>query len=372
MLDTGAPAAVAAPARSPYGPYISRPLPRACAPLPGETIESFLRRLADANVMDPEYLRALAAGDDHKDALPRVPVLARLSGRPERTLLRALPELTPPGPVPAPGGQLCWSTGPGCRLCNAARGAAKPVRVWHAVEDVLCCRHLRWTAASIGYYSEKQPDLAGQPEILAARRSYRRMARAHGRETARSAYLTATWIIDEWRHAGFYDYARTDGFSRRMTKFLGPRWRVDLDFPLAAAARYPQAVALARLLASPYWVGLAVRDHVAAGRPDKEQRELVARAVREYRHTALIAGRFAGPPTPDHLAGALAATYLLTDGPGLRSFLAELRRTVEPRYAWSPYPRNFLWDDLKGAGRCDPLVDLINDRVQAERAKLAG
>jgi hypothetical protein len=66
-------------ARCPY-----RLLPRACSPLPGETIESFLRRLADANVMDPEYLRMLAAGDRHEDALPRVPVLARLSGRPER------------------------------------------------------------------------------------------------------------------------------------------------------------------------------------------------------------------------------------------------------------------------------------------------
>lgn len=147
-------------------PYISRPLPRACSPLPGETIESFLSRLADANVMDREYLRTLAAGDDRKDALPRVPVLPRLSGRPERTLLRALPELTPPGPVSAPGSQVCWSTGPGCRLCNAARGAAKPVRVWHAVEDVLCRRHLRWTAASIGYYSEKQPDLAAVPVNL--------------------------------------------------------------------------------------------------------------------------------------------------------------------------------------------------------------
>jgi hypothetical protein len=273
--------------------------------VPGETVESFLHRLADANVMDRAYLRTLAAGDHHEDAMPRVPVLALLSGRPERTLLHALPELTPPGPVPAGGGQPSWSTGPGCELCNAARGAAKPVRVWHAAEDVLCRRHLRWTAGSIYYYLEKQPDLAGQPEILAARRSYRRMARAHGRETARSAYFKATRILDEWRHAGSYDYCRTDGFSRRTTRFLGPEWTVDLDSPLASAARYPQVVALARLLASPYWMGQAVRDHVAAGRPDKEQRKVVARAVREYRHTTWIAARLAGPATPVHLADAL-------------------------------------------------------------------
>jgi hypothetical protein len=244
--------------------------------------------------------------------------------------------------------------------------------VWHAAEDVLCRRHLRWTSGSIYYYLEKQPDLADQPERLAARRSCRRMARAHGREAARSTYFKAARILDEWRHAGSYNYSWTDGFNRRITGFLGPEWIVDLNSPPASAARYRQVVALARLLASPYWMGQAVRDHVAAGRPDKEQRKVVARAVVEYRHTTWIPACLAGPATPDHLADALADTYLLTDGPSLQTFLAELRRTVEPRYRWSPYPANYLRDDLEGVGRYDPLVDLINDHVQAARAKTTG
>jgi hypothetical protein len=41
-------------------------------------------------------------------------------------------------------------------------------------EDVLCMRHCRWTTG------EHQPGLADQPEVLAAHRAYRRMARAHG------------------------------------------------------------------------------------------------------------------------------------------------------------------------------------------------
>jgi hypothetical protein len=57
------------------------------------------------------------------------------------------------------------------------------------------------------------------------------------------------------------------------------------------------------------------------------------------------------------------------DSTSLGTFLAEFRRTVEPRYEWFPYPRKFLMDDLHGAGPCAPLVDLINDRVQAERAR---
>ncbi len=49
--------------------------------------------------MDPEDLRILVAGDHHKAARPCPAVLARLSGHPEDTLLRALPELTPGDPA---------------------------------------------------------------------------------------------------------------------------------------------------------------------------------------------------------------------------------------------------------------------------------
>jgi len=123
--------------------YTTQPLPRTCAPLPHETMSSYLYRLASANSMDPETLRTLVAGDSHKDAWPRPAVLSRLSDRPEHALLHALPELRPATAerrIPK-----AWRTGPGCKLCNAARGAGRYAQVWRAPDDVLCLRHQRWT-----------------------------------------------------------------------------------------------------------------------------------------------------------------------------------------------------------------------------------
>ena len=241
--------------------------------------------------------------------------------------------------------------------------------MWHAPEDVLCLRHRRWTTGRDE--TGRQPDLTGQPEILTAYRTYRRLTRAHGRETVRSAYLQAARVIDEWRDLGPYNYTQTDGFNRRISRFLGPGWRVHADSPVAAAARYPQVVALTRLLVSPYWMDLASRDHIVAGRPDKERRKLAADAVSEYRTNTLAAGQLPDAGVPSHLAGEIAVGYLLADGPGLRIFLDEVRRAVEPGYRWSPFPRKLRLDD-PDAESCDPLVDLISDRVQAERARLAG
>lgn len=324
--------------------YTTQPLPRARSPLPGETIESYLRRLASANLMDPEDLRILVAGDHRKAAVPRVAVLARLSGHSERALMHALPELAQLDPATARG-KLSRFPGPGCHLCNAMRGAPDGAWLLRDPEDVLCLRHCRWTT---GQY---QPALTDQPEILAAHRVYRRLARAYGRETVRDAYLKATWVLDEWLESGSYDYAHTKGFDRRIRRFLGPDWRVRIGSALAAAVRYPQVVALTRLLASPHWMGLAIRDHIAAGRPDPEQRELVADRLREYRRTVVTTTYgLPDPFTPDHFVDELAVTYLLHDGPSLRIFLAELRRTVESRYKWFPYPKKFLMDDLNGAG----------------------
>jgi hypothetical protein len=327
-------------------------------------MDSYLYRLASANRMDTETLRLLVTGDRRKSARPRTAVLSRLSGRSEHTLLCALPELTVPGlKETCPMGPLMWwGAGPGCRLCNAARGAVRGARVWHAPEDVLCPRHRRWT---VGVNDNgEQPDLADQAEIVAAHRAYRRLARAHGRETVREAYLLAGHIIVQWHKRGFYDYTRTDGFNRRITRFLGPDWRVSLDSPLAAAAKYPQVVALTRLLASPYWTDLALRDHIAAGRPNQERRAQIAAEVFRYRRSALNAGVSRNPFIPRHLVLELMDTYLLFDGPSLRIFLDEVRRTVEPGYKWFPYPK----ESLTGNGPYEPLVDMIYGRARPRLA----
>ena len=219
----------------------------------------------------------------------------------------------------------------------------------------------------------QQPDLAGQPEILAAARAHRRLARRHGHEKARAAYYQARRVLDEWKDSGHHDYAQSEGFGRRITAFLGPGWSVRRDSAFAAAARYPQVVALAQLLASPYWTGLAVRDHVAAGRPDRGRRERAADAVAGYHADALRRGDlFPDPFIPGDLADEIAAGLLLPDGPHLRVFVAEVQRTVEPGYEWSPVPRAIRLKDLRGPMPVEPLLDLISKQAQAELDRMAG
>jgi hypothetical protein len=128
---------------------------------------------------------------------------------------------------------------------------------------------------------------------------------------------------------------------------------------------YPQVVTLARLLASPYWADLALRDHIAARRPDGQRRARATDAVFEYRSKA------SGPPdyklpdplVPDHLLPEIAAGYLLEDGPGLCKFLADVRQTVEPRFQWSPYPLKLRIED-RDQMPDDPLVKLIHGRAR--------
>jgi hypothetical protein len=320
---------------------------------------------------DPAALRMLVyGGDQRKAARPRLPVLSLLSGQPGRVLSSALPELAPPG-LPRPGARRRvrhgLDAGPGCRLCNASRGApGGAAEVWHAPEDVLCLRHRRWTAGLDD--AGRQPGLADQPEILGAFRVYRRMARVHGRGPLRSLYLKADWIIREWHDSGSYAYPWNEGFGQRMSRFAGLGWEVRLGSPLAEAAKYPQVVALTRLIASPYWVNLALRDHLAAGRPDGERRDRAAALVIEYRRKAMAAGTpLPDPLTPRHLLSGIAAGFLLEDGPSLQKFLSDMRRTVEHRYEWDPFPAKVRFEEPEQRP-ADPLAGLLHDWAAARRA----
>lgn len=63
----------------------------------------------------------------------------------------------------------------------------------------------------------------------------------------------ADHICKQWREFRQHD----DDFRRRMHIFHGPNWEVPVAHPTIAAAAYPQVVALARLLITPYWRFLA-------------------------------------------------------------------------------------------------------------------
>ena len=171
--------------------------------------------------------------------------------------------------------------------------AGQPVTRWALHDDVVCSRHRRW----ISRYHE-QPDLTAQPEILHAYQRHRRLIRRHGRDPVMRAFRDAQHICIGWRLNGLPD----PGFDRRMEIFCGPGWddRDEWAPHTPDAATYPQSVALARLLASPYW------------------RERI----------------------------------LGTGWAGHDEFTAELRRTVAPDYTWDyrPPPR---WR----RNRDDPLLE---------------
>ena len=88
-------------------------------------------------------------------------------------------------------------------------------------------------------------------------------------------FAIAAEICRQWHDMRQHD----EDFSRRVTIFHGPDWRLPPAHPTVAASAYPQVVALARLLTSPYWESLAV-DFPSSGIPlfRQEMRRTVAPA----------------------------------------------------------------------------------------------
>jgi TniQ len=73
------------------------PLPIQVRPRPGETTDSYIRRLARANHLKPSYLHGFLAGPPIWFGKPRLERLAALSGRTSQVLRRTLSDA---GPVP--------------------------------------------------------------------------------------------------------------------------------------------------------------------------------------------------------------------------------------------------------------------------------
>jgi hypothetical protein len=274
-----------------------RPLPRTVTPAHDETVLSYLGRLASVNRLDTDALRIHVSGDERKSAPVRLDALATVSGQPEHVLRTAILQLGAPhdvGSVHTLGRSV-----PGiearirCRHCTLARGHRGDVWCWHLHENLVCLRHRRWISHPNGRPEFGQPDLTHQPEILQSNRRHRRLIRRHGRHTVLTAFREASHICHRWHDRHEHDA----DFLRLMDGFHGQEWRVSTGHPTVDAARYPQIVALTRLLASPSWR---------------------ARARQTW-------------PEPVE-------------------FLDELRRTVAPNYRWTlahPY------------GAHDPLAELI-------------
>lgn len=80
-----------------------------------------------------------------------------------------------------------------------------------------------------------------------------KLVRRYDRDRIDAAFDEASRICRSWHRRHEYD----NDFARLLDSFHGSRWRLLPTDSTLGAARYPQIVALTRLLASPNWLRLA-------------------------------------------------------------------------------------------------------------------
>lgn len=282
------------------------PLPFTTPPLPDETIASYLDRLAIANESEYPELAELVDDGDGYCSPGR---LARLTGQPLASLKYAMPQLCLPEELermhlrgrPRPGANerdICEHC---ARLHDSDFAECSTLH-----EDVLCRTHWRW----LGGASDVGPcfDVRQQPEIISANLRHRRLIRRRGRENVRWSFTQASDVCRQWlveRHYRGY----TDGAEQLLHTLPGQGSVLDYHHRRVSAALYPQVVALTAVLSHPRWWKAAM-------------------------DAVLVDGKSASTPSSLHAT------------PAFEEFVAEIRRTVAPRYTWEPYPSQRGYDEL--------------------------
>lgn len=159
-----------------------QPLPVPAAPVNGETLASFLGRLAAVNRTSPDALldvlppwfRVKAGRHDdrwqHDQLAPwaddAATALAAISGSSTTGIKNRLPAFGRQPGQPVRAVTACW-------LCAAARGIREPVPVHLPAHQQVCLRHGIWLSG----LGTPQFSVSGCPDILAAERRGRRLVR---------------------------------------------------------------------------------------------------------------------------------------------------------------------------------------------------
>ncbi|GAA1993951.1 TniQ family protein [Catenulispora subtropica] len=233
------------------------PLPRSVKPVLNETMDSYIRRLALANFLDPQALRAHLAGDNRKRTPVPASTLAAVTGHSARTLRCALPELNIDDtganlPITGRPHPASAKARPACRLCTAARGVSEHVQCWARSEDQVCFKHLRWLGLDSA--PANQPDLSEHPRIVRAARQHAALVRTYGRSDVRAAYADAAHIARSWLEEKWC----LNHVVNTLIDFHGKDWDLHRDDPTVAAALYPASIALIGVILSPWWQSLDV------------------------------------------------------------------------------------------------------------------
>ncbi|WP_316528889.1 TniQ family protein [Kitasatospora brasiliensis] len=230
-------------------------LPVAPGPVQGETLGSYLHRLAVANnraagrlvqLLGPLPSEFSPLTDSTAGWTPESPnLLSALVNRPAARLARALPALAdfldPQPASPRPEHVI----GRLCRCCTARRSPSATIVIVRApAHRHLCPRHERWTR------STHDIPLSSLPEVLQAQRRLDLLARRHDRGMQQA--LDLAWkIIDEWSAGGMpLDLGRE--WTRRLDHIeahpVGKKIPFEDRHRLAA---FPEIAVLAELILNP-------------------------------------------------------------------------------------------------------------------------
>lgn len=243
----------------------TRRLPRAVSLFPDETVDSFIARLAAANHVEVEELRALL----DVRMLKKTPItalrepLAIVSGHSERRLTLALPEFIEqkntdvPGLIDRPLINDRLTPRSACRRCVRRAGIAEPVICWMTHDRNVCLRHWLWTGEGCRQASD-QVDVTPLPATVLAQRQHRNLIARHGRRWVNLAFHDAKKIYFDWKER--YGFGPKEAIARRMAILASPSGKPVPDNIALAVGFHPEIVALSGLLASDHWERTALRN----------------------------------------------------------------------------------------------------------------
>lgn len=234
-----------------FAPDLFRPLPRPLAPFPQETLASFRLRLAVANRVPQERLKAPSRwiARETADPLEIQRRLALQSGQPPELLWRRLPELrwhsghevlTEPGVIRF---EQRWA----CRRCAATHTTTAPIKIWAHRHLDIRLRHKMWNG-KYAHIPQQQIDLVQLPGTVRAYRQYLRLLRRHGDALIAERLLACGGF---WKNlAGHYYTLVDDEHPARLLINSGSRsdWG-----PMLYAMAYPSVIIMISMMMTPRW-----------------------------------------------------------------------------------------------------------------------
>jgi hypothetical protein len=233
-----------------------RRLPLAVPPATGETVKSYLRRLAALHeVIYGELWLWVSAPTDEPHSHQRTVVGARLAeatGYRLDRLAKALPELDPATAWP----HLRDTPQPGCPRCTARHPGGTVMRLF-ALHTYICHRHGYWLGPPDVGEGPRFRRLDDLPDLLPAQRRLGRLVRVFGPVPVFDALVHAFKICAVlWKNGPEETYgdSRWWLWDQRLDKLI-PKTdsRESFSRSRCYAAIFPEAVAVTTLMVNPAW-----------------------------------------------------------------------------------------------------------------------